>query len=89
MTGGFNADTFVFSDFGTGFGQDTINDFDANNDLERIDLSDVSAIVNMFDLLSNHTSQINTNVLIDAGDGNSIVLRNVSVDDLDAEDFIF
>ena len=69
LAGNFNADTFVFAN---GHGRDTITDFDALNDLEKIDLSGVSAVVNMFDLLSNHATQVGQNVVIDTGGGNSI-----------------
>ncbi|MBD3663793.1 calcium-binding protein [Sulfitobacter aestuariivivens] len=89
MAGNFNADRFVFADFGGGFGQDTITDFAATNDFERIDLSRVTTIVNLFDLLSNHTTQTGANVVIDAGGGNTITLLNVDMGDLDAFDFVF
>lgn len=86
LQGNFNADTFIFAD---GNGRDTITDFDAINPLEKIDLSGVSAIVNAFDLLSNHATQVGGNVLIDTGGGNSITLNGVSLANLDASDFIF
>ena len=89
MTGNFNADTFIFADFGGGFGADVITDFAATNNFERIDLSRVSAIVNLFDLFSNHMSQVGADVLIDAGGGNTITLLGVSMGDLDATDFVF
>ena len=89
MTGNFNADTFIFADFGGGFGQDVITDFAATNDLERIDLAAVSSIVNFADLVNNHMSQAGANVLVDAGGGNTITLLGVSIGDLDVNDFIF
>lgn len=89
LSGNFNADIFVFADVGGGFGQDTITDFDATNDFEKIDLSRVASIVNLYDLLSNHASQLGADVLIDAGGGNTITLTNTNLADLDAADFIF
>lgn len=89
IVGAFNADTFVFADFGGGFGQDTIRDFDANNVFERIDLRFVSSIRDLDDLLANHATQVGQDVLIDAGGGNSILLEGVNRADLDGTDFIF
>ncbi|OAN78234.1 hypothetical protein A8B82_10885 [Sulfitobacter sp. EhC04] len=89
LWGLFNADVFIFADFGGGFGQDTIADFAATNVFERIDLSRVASITNLSDLLNNHTNQVGSNVLIDAGGGNTITLLNVNLGDLDATDFIF
>ncbi|MFC6582590.1 hypothetical protein [Sulfitobacter aestuariivivens] len=86
MLGNFNADVFVFQD---GHGNDTITDFAATNVFEKIDLSDVSAITNLFDLLSNHVSQSGANLVISTGGGNSITLLNVNQSDLDNSDFIF
>ena len=86
LLGNFNADTFVFAD---GHGRDTITDFHATNDLEKIDLSKVSSIVNMSDLVNNHMSQVGVNVVIDTGGGNSITLNSTNIADLDSADFIF
>jgi serralysin len=91
MWGDFNADTFVFAD---GDGVDTINDFDAFNGLERIDLSSVSAITSLADLnLGSATlgaaTTAGSDVLIDTGAGNSVRLVGVNLADLDASDFIF
>lgn len=89
MAGHFNADTFVFADIAGGFGNDTINDFDALNPLERIDLSGASEITNFFDLMTDHAQQIDRNVLVDAGNNSTILLRGVNLTDLDPTDFIF
>ncbi|MEL7344631.1 MAG: M10 family metallopeptidase C-terminal domain-containing protein [Pseudomonadota bacterium] len=86
LRGAFNADTFVFED---GFGTDTIVDFEATNDFERIDFSLVSTILDLADLFSNHIVTVGLNVLIDAGGGNTVTLNNVSLSDLDSFDFIF
>lgn len=89
LVGSYNADTFVFRDLAGGFGNDTINDFAATNVFERIDLSDVSAITNFSDLMTNHATQVGHNVLIDAGHNSSVLLRGVDMADLDISDFIF
>ena len=86
LTGGFNADTFVFDE---GFGFDIIMDFAATSNAERIDLSAVSEFTDFADLTANHLTQSRTNVIIDDGAGNIIVLLEVNLSDLDAIDFIF
>lgn len=86
MTGGWHNDTFIFVD---AFGQDTITDFDADNDLERIDLSAVAAITGFADLRDNHVRQEGDDVVIDDLLGNTITLENVFLDALGPEDFLF
>ncbi len=86
LFGNFNADTFVFAD---GHGTDVIADFAADNALERVDLSAVSQIFNLFDLFSGHLSQDGENVVIDTGIAQQITLLGVDLTDLDATDFIF
>ncbi|MCZ4254668.1 Ig-like domain-containing protein [Sulfitobacter sp. G21635-S1] len=88
LIGNFNADTFVFTD---GHGNDTITDFDATNDLETIDFSNLSTINTLADLLGvgGAASQSGANVLIDTGDGNTITLLGVNLNELHANDFIF
>ena len=90
LLGQFNADRFVFAD---GHGTDTIGDFDALNDFERIDLRGVSTISDLDDLnLSNGTMgaalQSGTDVIIITGHNSQILLSNVWLRDLDAFDFI-
>ncbi|MCQ0988854.1 S8 family serine peptidase [Jiella marina] len=85
LTGGVNGDIFVF---GNGFGSDTITDFEALNNNEKIDLSAVTAITSFADLAANHLSQVGANALITDG-ANTITLNNVNIADLDAGDFIF
>ncbi|MEM8576508.1 MAG: calcium-binding protein [Pseudomonadota bacterium] len=91
LEGNFNADTFVFSD---GHGNDTVTDFAATNNFERIDLSGVSAITSLADLdLASATNgaatQVGADVLITTSASSQILLQNVSLADLDANDFIF
>lgn len=86
LTGGLGADTFVFSD---GFGSDKIFGFAALNDLEKIDLSRVTAITDFTDLLDNHMSQVGLDVVIDATGGDVITVVGVQLADMDATDFLF
>ena len=87
ISGANESDRFVFED---GFGLDVIIDFEATNDLEKIDLSLVSAITDFNDLVTNHMSQIGSNVVIDDLNGNTITLQNVLLADLlDGNDFLF
>jgi serralysin len=91
LLGQFNADRFIFSD---GHGDDTIGDFDALNDFERIDLRGVSAISNIGDLElakdgAGAAIQSGTNVIIITGNDSQIVLTDVWLADLDTFDFAF
>jgi len=86
LDGGGGNDRFVFHD---GHGFDRINGFEATNDLEKIDLSAISAITDFNDLVNNHMSIQNGEVVIDTGTG-QISLTGVSLSDLlDGNDFIF
>jgi hypothetical protein len=85
LTGGGDADTFVF---GKDFGKDTINDFNAGTDLINLDaINDI--IMSFSDLKNHHASQSGANLVIDAGGGDTITVKGVTIDDLDATDFIF
>ncbi|OAN80839.1 hypothetical protein A8B78_10735 [Jannaschia sp. EhC01] len=91
LTGSFNADTFIFND---NHGVDEITDFEATNDFEMIDFSGLTSLNTLADVLGtgNGTaaaSQVGNDVLIDTGNGNSILLRDVLYTDLDAFDFVF
>lgn len=91
MTGNFNADQFIFAD---GHGVDVITDFDANNDFEKIDFSDLTTMNTLADVLGTGSgtaaaTQVGNDVLIDTGNGNTILLENVLYSNLDALDFNF
>ena len=90
LWGNFNWDIFIFAD---GHGQDTIQDFEAINRWERIDLSGISALSGIANYdaleLSGAVTASGGCVLIDTGGGNSILLAGVSLTDLDNTDFIF
>ncbi|KMW59840.1 Alkaline phosphatase [Candidatus Rhodobacter oscarellae] len=85
MNGEAGNDVFIFFD---GHGDDTILGFEANNDLEDINLSGITTITGFSDLHANHMSQQGADVVIDTGTG-SIRLVGVSMADLDGADFIF
>ncbi|MCB1418005.1 MAG: hypothetical protein KDJ74_02965, partial [Notoacmeibacter sp.] len=87
--GGADNDLYVFHD---NFGNDTIWGFEAKNNLEDIDLSNVSSITSWIDLstpANGHMYQSGADVIIDDLAGNTITLKNVIIGDLDASDFIF
>lgn len=87
MHGQAGNNTFVFAN---GFGTDVIYGFASTNDLEKIDLSAVSAITDFTDLSDNHMAQDGADVVIDDGAGNTIRLVGVNLVDLsDGNDFIF
>lgn len=89
MRGGTGKDDFIFKDGTEGIGQDIIRDFNAKNNAEDISLKGVAEITDFTDLKTNHMSQVGKNVVIDAGDGNSITLIDVDINHLHAADFIF
>ncbi|UWQ73419.1 calcium-binding protein [Leisingera sp. M658] len=86
LTGGSGDDTFVFFDV---FGDDIITDFNASSSGEKIDLSTVSSITDMTDLLDNHIREDGENVVIEDAHGNTITLKDVQLADLDETDFNF
>lgn len=87
LTGGGGIDRFVFK---TGYGKDTITDFTATgkaNDI--IDLTGMKTITDFSDLKANHMQQRGADVLIDALNGDTLLLKGVVLSDLDAADFLF
>ena len=89
MTGGGGSDTFIIRRVGNG--DDEVTDF--QNGLDRVDISalgvqNFNALKNSFNALSQTTD----GVLVDleaAGGSGSILLKGVTVADMDASDFIF
>jgi len=87
LTGGCDADIFEFDGR---FGKDVILDFDAHgDDQDRIDLSGVGHFACFDDLMTYNARQQGHDVVIDAGRSGSITLRNVDLDHLTAEHFLF
>lgn len=88
LTGGADADIFEFV---SGFGRDTITDFDAKGgDHDFIDLGGVATIANFEQLFYGHRIyQSGSDVIIDAAKGDVIVLKNIAISDLPADHFLF
>lgn len=86
VTLGGGSDTIVFK---TGYDTNIVRDFDATNNREKIDVSDVAGIRNFRDLTTNHLTQVGADVHIDDGAGLGVVLENVDMADLGRADFIF
>lgn len=84
LTGGKGGDVFVFS-----LGQDVVTDFTTARNDEKIDLGDVKSIKGFNDLIKNHVTQSGGNVVIADLGGNTLTLKNVTIADLGAGDFIF
>ena len=90
LYGNTQSDIFVFDN---SHGSDTIMDFDALDNSEKIDLTLVSAITSLADLdladpNDGAATQAGADVVIDTGGGNSITLVGISIAQLDANDFI-
>ena len=86
LVGGGGFDVFVFANRN---GNDTVVDFNARNRNEKIDLSGVSAIDSFSDLMNNHVSEDDGDVIITVGRRHSITLQNIDISQLDTGDFIF
>ena len=82
LRGGRGDDTFVFA---TGDGHDKIWDFDRRGDNDQIMLS-VEGVNSFEDVLSN-AYESKFGVHLDFGDGDSIFLRRLDLDDLSSDDF--
>jgi VCBS repeat-containing protein len=82
LTGGAGADTFVFN---ADFGKDVITDFTRGLDRLQFDRDVFADYADMLD----SAVQSGADVLIDAGGGNMITLKNVQMAALQAGDFVF
>ncbi len=81
LRGGNGADVFVFE---TGTGRDVVRDFETG--VDTIEIAGFAAFQSFGDLT---LTQAGSRVLIDLGNGDEIVLRNLQVGDLSASDFDF
>lgn len=87
LTGGRGADHFMFK---TGWGIDTIRDFDAvGRSHDVLDLRGLLSIRNWHDLVANHMYSDMNDVMIDGLNGDLIVLHDVRMSDLSPADFLF
>lgn len=83
LFGGGGDDTFiVIASIG---GTDTIEDFSTTDDLIRV--FGLSSGTSFADLKANNLSQVGDDALLDFGNGNSVTLLGIDVDDLAADDF--
>ena len=82
LTGGNGPDRFIFSG---GFGNDTITDFKAQNDIIQIDHN----LVGGFGALMSHASQVGSSVVIALDAAHSITLQGVNLSSLSSADFVF
>lgn len=78
------SDVFVFN-----LGNDVVRDFDEFNATEDIDLRLAIGVTSYADLRANHMSQQGANVLIADAAGNSMLIHNAQLNDLDASNFLF
>ena len=83
LVGGGGNDLIVF---GTGYGNDTVRDFDRRGD-DRIDLN-IEGITSLEDALALANDQ-SSGVNFDFGGGDSLTLQGISSSDLTEADFIF
>lgn len=88
LTGGADADIFIF---GGDFGVDTVTDFHACGDSHDVlDMRGVETVTSFDSLLQSHRMwQSGRDVIIDASEGNEIILKRVDIHDLSAADFMF
>lgn len=85
LVGGNGNDTFVFAT-----GTDRIIDFGRNGYDDLVDLSEATGIVDYSDLIENHVrEQSNGHLQIFDDDGDRLILKNISLADVDASDFLF
>jgi Ca2+-binding RTX toxin-like protein len=83
LTGNGGNDTFVFD-----VGADTITDFSAGAAVGDVIQFD-SSIFADFDAVIAASTNVGANVVIDAGDGNTLTLNAVQIATLNANDFLF
>jgi Ca2+-binding RTX toxin-like protein len=83
LTGGTGTDVFLFAD---GFGSDQINDFGVD---DIINLAAITVFENFEDMIAYQASQLGSDVSINDGLGNSILLKNVLLTSLNEGDFVF
>lgn len=87
VQGGAGEDLFQFR---TGDGVDIVKDFEtARQAHDRIDLSGLQSVNQWKDLVNNHMTRSGRDVVIDGGDGDRMILRNVDIDDLSKAFFDF
>lgn len=87
LSGGVGNDTFVFA---SGSGADVIIGFRAAGPMaDVIDLRGLAGVTSFADLEAGLMTQVAADVVIDAGGGDVLILREVTLGQLDAGDFVF
>lgn len=87
LSGAAGPDTFIFK---SGYGRDTIRDFDpSGNDQDRLDISGLRSVTGFTDLKQNHMRAHGPDVWIDGGHGDVLILKGVKIADLTKSDFLF
>lgn len=86
LSGGANADSFAFK---AKYDEDVVLDFEIGDIIthDTVVLSGLAKIDDYEDLVANHMTQSGKNVVIDAGHGDVLTLRNVKLDELDSFHF--
>ena len=79
LTGGAGSDTFIVY---KGEGNDVIRDFSAAEDVIRL-----KAGFSTFDQVKSHMTQVGSDVVLNMGDGDGLLLKNVSLSSLSAKNF--
>jgi Ca2+-binding RTX toxin-like protein len=85
LTGAGGNDTFVFH---AGFGLDAVTDFTAGAAVGDVIQVDAALFFDFADIIA-HASQVGANTVITLDSANSITLNNVTLANLNANDFLF
>jgi hypothetical protein len=89
MYGGLGFDLFIVS---RESGDDVIGDFQATNDspfVDRIDLQALSDLFQSFSDVEARSNQSGSDLVIELDSTNTLTLEDTTIEDLDADDFIF
>lgn len=84
LFGGGGRDTFAFR---SNAGDDIVRDFTTGKDL--IDLSRAREIEDFADLIANHVSEVENNLVIAVSGSSDVTIEGVAIADLSETDFIF
>lgn len=85
LTGGLGQDTFVFA---ANSGIDVVTDFATSGEIDVLDVSAVFSDISEILGVGGAATQVGANTLIDLGNDDSVLLSNVSVNDLTVDNFI-
>jgi Ca2+-binding RTX toxin-like protein len=85
LAGGAGNDTFVFA---AGFGKDTVADFQNTDGVQDIIQFDKTVFAD-FSALQSHMAEVGTSVVITVDANNTIEIRNATLSQLHASDFLF